>query len=243
MKLEVGYSPDFEVRQVDYACAGAGSFTVLYLSDLHLTRFGGPLVARLIATITQLDPQLVLLGGDYLDGPRGVPHFNRLLEFLAARPHVFVVAGNHDEWFGLTKIRQLVEHNNLTWLGDETVVISLDGYQIALGGKGASGRPAGVAFSILCLHQPDGLPQLSAGHDLVLAGHLHGGQVVLWHSARGLYPGRLFYRWNILQARLGQCLCIISKGLGDTLPLRYNCPKDVVLVQVNPARPATENPL
>jgi predicted MPP superfamily phosphohydrolase len=156
---------------------------------------------------------------------------------------VFVVAGNHDEWFGLAKIRQMVEHNNLTWLGDEAVIISLNGHQVALGGKGAGGRSAGVAFSILCLHQPDGLPQLSAGHDLVLAGHLHGGQVVLWQSDRGLYPGRLFYRWNILQARLGQCLCIISKGLGDTLPLRYNCPKDVVLVQVNPARPATETPL
>ena len=238
MKFALGYSPDFEVRQVNYPCAGAGSFTVLYLSDLHLTRFGGPLVARLIATITQLDPQLILLGGDYLDGPRGVAHFSQLLQFLAARPHVFVVAGNHDEWFGLAKIKQLVAASHLTWLGAEAVVISLNGRQIAIGGKGA-GRPAGVDFSILCLHQPAALAQVSVGHDLVLAGHLHGGQVVLWRSARGLYPGRLFYRWNILRARLGQCLCIISKGLGDTLPLRYNCPKDVVLVRVNPRLPTT----
>jgi predicted MPP superfamily phosphohydrolase len=239
MKLEFGYSPDFEVRQVDYRCAGAGSFTVLYLSDLHLTRYGGPLVARLIATITELDPQLILLGGDYLDGPRGVAHFGRLLGFLASRPHVFVVAGNHDEWFGLAKVKKMVEAHRLTWLGDEAVEIGLAGRRIAVSGKGASGWAVGVDFSILCLHQPVGLPRLGAAHNLAFAGHLHGGQVVLWRSARGLYPGRLFYRWNILQARLGNCLCIISKGLGDTLPVRYNCPKDVVLVRVNPAPPAS----
>ncbi|MFD1468638.1 metallophosphoesterase [Hymenobacter caeli] len=243
MKLELGYSPDFEVRQVEYICAGAGSFSVLYLSDLHLTRFGGPLVARLIATVARLDPQLILLGGDYLDGPRGVPHFARLLQFLATRPHVFVVAGNHDEWFGLAKVKKMVEAHHLTWLGEQAVEISLNGRRIAVSGKGASGRAEGLAFSILCLHQPAGLPRLSAAHNLVLAGHLHGGQVVLWRSARGLYPGRLFYRWNILQARLGHCLCLVSKGLGDTLPVRYNCPKDVVLVRVNPARPATASPL
>ena len=234
MKLELGYSPAFEVRQVDYPYAGAGSFTVLYLSDLHLTRFGGPLVAQLIATITQLDPQLILLGGDYLDGPRGVAHFNRLLQFLASRPHVFVIAGNHDEWFGLAKVKAMVAANHLTWLGDKAVEISLNGRRIAVSGKGARGPATRADFSILCLHQPDNLPQLSAGHNLAFAGHLHGGQVMLWRSARGLYPGRLFYRWNILQAQLGQCLCLISKGLGDTLPVRYNCPKEVVLVRVNP---------
>jgi predicted MPP superfamily phosphohydrolase len=239
MKLELGYNPDFEVRQLDYHCAGAGSFTVFYLSDLHLTRFGGPLVARLIATITQLDPQLILLGGDYLDGPRGVVHFSRLLQFLATRPPVLVVAGNHDEWFGLAKIKALVAANNLIWLGVEPVEISLAGRRILVSGAGADTPVEGMDFSILCLHQPSDPTRLRVAHNLVFAGHLHGGQVVLWHSARGLYPGRLVYRWNILQAQLGNCLYIVSKGLGDTLPVRYNCPKDVVFVRVNPALTVT----
>jgi predicted MPP superfamily phosphohydrolase len=239
MKLELGYHPTIEVRELDYPCAGAGSFSVLYLSDLHLNRFGGPLVAQLKVLITQLDPQLILLGGDYVDGPRGVAHFGRLLLFLAARPHVFVVAGNHDEWFGLAKIKAMVEAHNLGWLGDETIEIKLAGCRVAVSGKGAGSRPAGVDFSILGLHQPLSPSRLQVAHNLILAGHLHGGQLVLWRSARGLYPGRLFYRWNILQARLGHCLYVVSKGLGDTLPVRYNCPKDVVLVRVNPARPTT----
>ncbi|TVT42598.1 hypothetical protein FNT36_00425 [Hymenobacter setariae] len=235
MKLDLGYNSDFEVRHLDYHCASVGSFTVLYLSDLHLTRFGGPLVARLEVTISQLNPQVILLGGDYLDGPRGVAHFGRLLRFLAGRPHVFVVAGNHDEWFGLAKVKAMVEANSLVWLGKDAVEIKLAGHRIAVGGKGVASRAEGIDFSILCLHQPIAPNRLQAVHNLIFAGHLHGGQVVLWRSARGLYPGRLFYRWNILQAQLGNCLYIISKGLGDTLPVRYNCPKDVVFVRVNPA--------
>lgn len=233
MKLELGYCANFEVREVAYPSAG-DRFSVLYLSDLHLTRFGGPLVARLLETIARLDPQLILLGGDYVDGRAGLPHFQRLLQALAARPHVFVVAGNHDVWFGLAAIRQLVEANNLTWLTGEAREIQLAGRRIQVSSRADSGRAAGVGFSIVCLHEPVGLPAHPV-HNLVFAGHLHGGQVVLWRSAGGLYPGRWFYRWNILQAWLGQCLYLVSKGLGDTLPVRYNCPKDVVLVTVGPA--------
>lgn len=234
-KLELGPGANFEVREVEYESADVGgSFSVLYLSDLHLTRWGGPLVARLLATITRLDPQIILLGGDYVDGRRGLLHFDRLLAFLAARPHVFVVAGNHDVWFGLQKIRQLVEAHNLVWLADGAVEVNLAGHRIQVSSRATSSRAAGVSFSIICLHEPAGLREPTA-HNLVFAGHLHGGQVVLWRAAKGLYPGRLFYRWNILQAWLGQCLLVVSKGLGDTLPVRYNCPKDVVLVTVGPA--------
>jgi len=31
-------------------------------------------------------------------------------------------------------------------------------------------------------------------------------------------------------------LYIISKGLGDTLPIRYNCRKDMIFVRVGPLR-------
>lgn len=235
-KLELGPGARFEVREVS-CLGGAGSgFRVLYLSDLHLTRWGGPLVEALLTTITQLDPTLIVLGGDYVDGRRGLPHFERLLALLATRPHVYVVAGNHDVWFGLAEIRRLVEAYHLTWLTDDTRIVELPGCRVQLSGCAACPRAADIDFSIVCLHEPSRLPS-PAVHDLVLAGHLHGGQVVLWRTANGLYPGRLFYPWNILQARLGRCLYVVSKGLGDTLPIRYNCPKDVVLVSVGPASP------
>lgn len=234
-KLELGHGASFEVREVACPASPGESFRVLYLADLHLTRWGGPLVNQLLAVIPQLDPQLVLLGGDYVDSRRGLPHFARLLQLLASYPHVYVVAGNHDRWFGLAELRGLVEAHHLVWLAGDTRLIELAGRRVQVSSRTDCPRAAGVDFSIVCLHEPRSLPPGPAAHDLVLAGHLHGGQVVLWQETKGLYPGRLFYRWNILQARLGRCLYVVSKGLGDTLPVRYNCPRDVVLVTVRPA--------
>lgn len=34
-------------------------------------------------------------------------------------------------------------------------------------------------------------------------------------------------------ADFGNCRYFISKGLGDTFPVRYNCPKDSILVEIN----------
>jgi predicted MPP superfamily phosphohydrolase len=232
MKFEIGYNHDFEVREEACVATGGDDFTVLYLSDLHLTRFSGATVAKLMETIARLNPGVLLLGGDYVDSAKGFKHFTRLVEFIAGRENVFAIAGNHDYFFGVQKIKSLVESNNLVWLADQPIEISIDGRRVQVTSNVTSDRAEGMDFSILCLHQPVDLAAFSSRFDLAFAGHLHGSQVVMWRSAQGLFPGRLFYRWNILKATVGNCLYLISKGLGDTLPLRYNCKKDVVFVTI-----------
>lgn len=233
MKLEIGYNHDFEVREEACWVPGGEGFTVLYLSDLHLNRFSGPTVTRLMGTIARLNPRVILLGGDYADSATGFQHFTRLVEFLAGREHVFAIAGNHDVFFGVQKVKKLVESNRLGWLADKPVEICLDGRRVQLTSNVTSERAEGVDFSILCLHQPVDIAALRSCYELAFAGHLHGSQVVWWQSGQALFPGRLFYRWNILKATVGNCLYLISKGLGDTLPVRYNCKKDVVFVRIN----------
>lgn len=238
MKLEIGYNHDFEVREEEYLVTGGDGFTVLYLSDLHLTRFSGATVTKLMATIARLNPRVLLLGGDYADSAKGFQHFARLVEFLAGRQNVFAIAGNHDLFFGVQKVKKLVESNHLKWLADEPLEICLDGRRVQITSNATRDRAEGVDFSILCLHQPVDIAALHSRYELAFAGHLHGSQVVLWQSGQALFPGRLFYRWNILKTRFGNCLYLISKGLGDTLPVRYNCKKDVVFVRIE----ATPNP-
>ncbi|PJJ61172.1 metallophosphoesterase [Hymenobacter chitinivorans] len=232
MRLEIGYNHDFEVREETYLTATGPTFTVLYLSDLHLTPWSGPTIRKLEQTITRLNPRLLLLGGDYVDYAKGLPHFARLMEFLATRELVFAVAGNHDTFFGLERLRQLAERNNLVWLTDTAVELTLDGHRVRISPVPITEPTEGVDFSILCLHKPLDVTTLRCLPDLAFAGHLHGSQFVFWQSAQGLFPGRFFYRWNILKATVGRCLYLISKGLGDTLPVRYNCRKDVVFVTV-----------
>jgi predicted MPP superfamily phosphohydrolase len=69
----------------------------------------------------------------------------------------------------------------------------------------------------------------AAGYGLVLAGHLHGGQCVLATRRRRLYPAAWIYRWHGLRFAEWGAVMLVSRGAGDTLPIRFNCPREVIL--------------
>ena len=68
---------------------------------------------------------------------------------------------------------------------------------------------------------------------LTLAGHLHGGQVVLFERKGRLYPGACFSRWNGLRFEDEGATMWVSRGVADTLPLRWNCPREVLLCELS----------
>jgi predicted MPP superfamily phosphohydrolase len=85
-------------------------------------------------------------------------------------------------------------------------------------------------YSILCAHDPVIFPHAAAcGYDLVLAGHLHGGQCVLGHYNGRMYPAGWFFTWNGDRFTRNSTTMLVSKGLNDTLPIRWNCPREVIL--------------
>ena len=72
MKLEIGYNHSFEIRKETHVTNCQDNFSVLYLSDLHLNKFSQSISERISATIDELNPTLVLLGGDYVDSQKGL---------------------------------------------------------------------------------------------------------------------------------------------------------------------------
>jgi predicted MPP superfamily phosphohydrolase len=232
MKLEIGYQPTFEIRRIQFPLDIKGSCSILYLSDFHLNRFGAKLVARVLACVQELDPDIILLGGDYVDTRAGFKHFRVFLEAIASRQHVFAIAGNHDFFFGIQKIKKLMADCKVCFLENSANVIDLQGFKVQISSIHAMNETNGADLNILCLHQPITLKPRKHPYQLVFAGHLHGSQFVFWQTPQGLYPGRWFYTWNRLQDWRDHCLYIISKGLGDTLPIRYNCRKDMIFVRV-----------
>ena len=86
---------------------------------------------------------------------------------------------------------------------------------------------------LLCAHEPSIFPRAAAaGYALVLAGHLHGGQCVLATLNDKLYPAVWLHRWHGLRFRRDGALMLVSRGLADTLPLRFNCPREVLLCEL-----------
>ncbi|MGG9962938.1 metallophosphoesterase [Ferruginibacter sp. SUN106] len=233
MILETGYNSSFEIRHEQYSISSGVNFTVLYLSDFHFNKFSAPVTQKIITTVNELRPDIILLGGDYVDTKKGLVYLNILLQSFAQHKNVFAVAGNHDYYFGLNKIKETMTSNAINWIEKDTIRFKLNNHSIQIDGNKPCIKKSDADFAILCLHKPINIKNFASNYHLSFAGHLHGGQFVFWQTSKGLYPGKLFYKWNILKATIAGCAYFISKGLGDTLPVRFNCPKDMIFVQVN----------
>lgn len=102
--------------------------------------------------------------------------------------------------------------------------------------RALAGVPSGMPVLLLA-HNPDIQPWAHlAGIDLTLAGHTHGGQI----SLPGIGP--LLTRCQIGRDRAtglssdsldGSLSTLhVSRGLGETLPLRWNCPHHATIIEL-----------
>ena len=167
-----------------------------------------------------------------MDSKKGLIELNHFLKSISHRQNVFAVAGNHDYSLGVCQIQEMMIRNNVVWLEDKTINVNIENSIVKIDGNFITDRAGNTDFSILLLHKPKHIHTFYENYNLALAGHLHGSQVVFWESNDELFPGRLFYRWNILKKKKDKCYYFISKGLGDTLPIRYNCKRDLLFIQV-----------
>jgi len=229
--LEIGYSHPFEIRKYLYLCEKFTGTKVLYLSDLHYNRFSRWQAEKICEEVDKIKPDIILLGGDYADSKRGLYYFKQLMEFISPFKNLFAIPGNHDRW-RIKQVREIVENNHGVWLDGRSATIQSGVVTIQIDGGRPATRSNGADLSILFLHRPIDVTKIAFNYNLIFAGHLHGGQAVLWSTENGLYPGRFIYKWNRLSAHFGNCEYLISKGLGDSLPIRYNCRKDAILVEI-----------
>jgi hypothetical protein len=226
LRFEIGAAGPLRVREEHAALGLPAVVRVLYASDLHLGhRWTAGVPAQLLAAARTTEPDLVLLGGDLADHPRALPALGELVAELAAAAPVAAVPGNHDERVGVGWVRDAVRAAGGRWLPDEPILapVRIDGTI----GTGAGPR-------VLCAHDPAVFPAAAAaGYGLVLAGHLHGGQCVFSNRGGRQYPAAWFNRWHGLRFAAGPARMLVSRGAADTLPLRFNCPREVILCVVS----------
>ncbi len=228
--------PEFLVRILRHEAPLKTPLAICYLSDLHFNGRSLQMANDLIRYLKSDIPDLILLGGDYLDTRSGEPHFAKLLSASSALCPTYAIGGNHDRFYGLDRIKELCSSNGAVWLKKEPVIIDVMGTDVCLhGGYVPSFAPPAETLSIVVLHEPVNPERLIGMCHLAFAGHLHGCQFVFWQRGFDLYPGKFFYRNNFLEWRDDKLAYFISRGLGDTLPLRYRCPREVVRVLIYPA--------
>jgi uncharacterized protein len=188
---------------------------IAHLSDLHLgfPSRGSAAVERAVAWVEERRPDLTLISGDLLSRSSGE---HQLRALLARLPNCFVVLGNHDFAFTRDPFSHPAEVYDLepaTLLLDDSRTLELRGKRVQIVGvdprsyRRRQAYPERLAdreadLRILLCHFPNVIDRLPPGvFDLVLSGHLHGGQICLpwpggrlrlahlrWTYIRGLYP-------------------------------------------------------
>jgi predicted MPP superfamily phosphohydrolase len=225
---------------------------IAHLSDFH---FGVPspgIGASWAAAewASEREPDLVAISGDLLTHPRGEPMLRQLVRILP-RP-AFAVLGNHD--IALSRDPQarrsnLRELEPATLLRDEGRLLELRGRSVWIAGadprlivRGRARRDPnrlarGADLSILLCHYPRVLDHLEPGRfDLVLAGHMHDGQIALplpGGKFRFAHPSA---RYNAGVYRSAAATMHVSAGLGTTfVPFRFAARPEATELILRPA--------
>lgn len=231
MLLEINARGKLTVRH-HYFPAPFPKQTLLYASDLHLSGWTDHIVQQLITVAQTILPDLILLGGDMVDSVRGFPALTQLIEALRLCCPVCAISGNHETYVGVEKVRACVETAQGVWLDGNSYSLTLN---LRIDGFCLKSVDA-TAYSVLCAHEPDIFPQAAdAGYQLVLAGHLHGSQAVLLRYSQKMYPGAWFFEWNGDEFHRKDCTMLVSRGVNDTLPIRWNCPREILVCTIGEA--------
>ena len=230
--LEIGFSQALHVRE-ERLTPRLDACRLLYVSDIHLRSGRSDTLCRQVAdVVTRYRPDAVLLGGDLVDRRSELNMLSNLVGCLRAIAPVLAVGGNHDQRVGMDLVRDAVVDGGGQWIHDSVAHVTHGGRVIAVAGPDSTSTPGGDV-SVLCAHNPRIWKQSRHdGYDLVLAGHLHGCQLVAWEHRDRLFPGALFYPYCFLSHQQGSTRLVVSRGVSDLLPIRWRCPREVVLCHV-----------
>jgi predicted MPP superfamily phosphohydrolase len=228
--------------------------TIAHVSDIHIGRFTRPyMLPKIIDAANNLRADLTLMTGDLIDLslsdlPAGIDFMRK----LDARHGVYLIEGNHDLIENPWEFERQAVAAGLPILLNEATTLTVRGVPIQLLGirwgrrtvDQRVRRPADVVIresvsQVLARRRPDALPILLAHHPhafdpaaevgipLTLAGHTHGGQLML-NERLGAGPV-MFRYWSGLYRKASSSL-IVSNGTGNWFPLRINAPAEIVHV-------------
>lgn len=230
--LDVGLERALHIRE-EHLSTRRDACRVVYISDIHLRpRRSVTLTKRVVEAATQSRPDMILLGGDLVDRRSELGELQSLVCSLGSLAPVLAVGGNHDFSVGLPWVRDAVLDGGGRWIHEESVLIPHRARIVAVSGPNATAAQEGHV-RILCAHNPRIWKRVRQGNfDLVLAGHLHGCQVVAFQYRDRLFPGAWFYPYCFLSHQTETTRLVVSRGVSDLLPVRWSCPREIVLCHV-----------
>lgn len=227
------YAWGFALKPVNYSVESEkiNGLKIVFISDLHNCFFGWKDQSGIFKKIEKSKPDLVLFGGDVIDGWGGTENSLRLMKMVAEEYPCAYTAGNHEEMRDdeeefFEEVRKLdipVMNGDYTEFDINNQKIRVYGVIDAYENLSAINTDDEY-YNILLLHQPEQFVQYTKNFDMILSGHAHGGQWrIPFILEQGTYaPDQgLFPDYTTGQYQYGNCTHIISRGLAKPLRMIF----------------------
>lgn len=229
---------------------GLDGFKIAQISDLHNKEFGKK-SKRLLKILEREDPNIIVITGDLIDSRR--TDITVALEFIkgaAKLAPIYYVTGNHEyrlnqnNWDrlmqGMMKYQVRLLDNRIFLLEKEKGGI----YLIGLGANNLADTTLNTLCSytdkdklqIVLAHGPQYIDHYSQSEaDLVLVGHVHGGQFRLPFIGGLIAPDQgIFPKYTAGAYKVKDTTMIVNRGMGNSIiPVRIFNRPEVVIVKLS----------
>ena len=227
------------------------NFKIVAISDIH----GGAhymdeaRIRYIVEQANAQNPDLIVLLGDFISESNGkgsslmmpVSVMADNLSGLKAKFGVFAVIGNHDWWHDEKEVRQNLERVGYRVLENESANFQNNGQTISIIGIEDFWKRRKVDVKnlvknidpkqniIAITHNPDSFDQLPDGISLLLAGHTHGGQVVIPFYGPPIVVAKREYTRGLIKKN-NQSLFVTT---GVSAMFRFGVPPEIAVVTIN----------
>jgi uncharacterized protein len=164
----------------------SSTLKIAHLTDIHTSGLGRR-ERKMLDLIEAERPDLIVITGDSISITSDYPGLHDVLTHLHAPLGVWIVRGNHEDWWPVKNEREFYESAGAKLLLNASAEVREDvwlvGFDDLFGGSPDANKAfAGVpdsAYKIALFHSPMFFEQIAGRCDVALAGHSHGGQVRL----------------------------------------------------------------
>jgi predicted MPP superfamily phosphohydrolase len=220
---------------------------IAHLSDLHMSgRMTRAFYEYVVEETNRCNADLIAITGDIVDTHACLDWIPEVLGRLRAPGGVFYVLGNHDDRVSHDRLMSTLAKTDWTHVAGVPLRRTVRNLDILLGGNerpwfgtpsefpagashGTGSRPLRIALS----HSPDQIGWACANDvDLMLAGHVHGGQICLPILGPFTAPSMHGVRYAAGIFRVRDTILHVSRGTASLTPIRWNCPPEIAVLQL-----------
>ncbi|MGH4120975.1 metallophosphoesterase [Clostridium sp.] len=229
------------------------NFKIVFISDIHYGRFfRAKRLVKIVDRINKLNPDIVIIGGDYLDisvkSNKDVSKYLKelfeIIRKLESKLGVFTVLGNHDYFNRRESLLNEINISSFKLLKNKKVSLNIEKDSVELIGMDdlVKGYPevdllkeSSSRLTIAISHNPDFFSDYKnlINYDLGISGHTHGGQITFF----GLYAphtsskyGQRYVKKIVHEKNRD---IVVTNGIGNgTLPIRFFAVPEIVEISL-----------